>query len=58
MSGKNQGSTVAPCDCANRGQDEIYGKQMRLHNFCNQPITKKEMGGMRCTVCGKTKPRN
>lgn len=42
-------SEVKPCDCQNKGQDEIHGKGMRVHN-----LGKKESKTFwRCTVCGK-----
>ena len=33
------------CSCLSPFQDQIYGKQMRLHNPC------KKMTSLRCSVC-------
>ena len=55
MSGINHGSKICPCTCKHEGQDKIYGKQNRLHNYCKHPVTKTDMKGLRCTVCGRVK---
>ncbi len=51
----NSGTAIKPCDCKHKEQDRIYGKGLRLHNFCNRPATKDPMKGLRCTVCSKVK---
>lgn len=38
---------VMQCDCENKSQDAMYGRWMRLHNFC------PGKANYRCTVCGK-----
>lgn len=45
---------IAPCTCVNKGQDDLYGKHNRLHNYC-QKLSKAAGGGdkYRCTVCGR-----
>ena len=44
------GSKIAHCTCEHKVQDEIYGKQNRVHNW-----TKK---GWRCIGCLSIKPEN
>ncbi len=51
----NQGSTPMRCHCKNGFQDERYGQGVRVHNFCKHPVTKEDMKGARCTVCGNVK---
>lgn len=50
---KNKGVFIAAeiksCDCVHKGQDRLYGKGYRLHNYAR----KKDM--WRCSVCGKEK---
>lgn len=41
------GSAVAPCSCKSQYQDDHYGHQNRVHNYCTI--------GSRCTVCGSIK---
>lgn len=43
---------ILPCFCKHGGQDEIYGKGMRLHNLA------VKNNGWRCTVCQNVKPHN
>lgn len=43
---------IMRCECKHESQDELHGKQQRVHNPC------KKQGpgiGYRCTVCGNTK---
>lgn len=45
------GCEIKPCNCRHAGQDEMYGKGMRLKNQ-----TAKGTGdarGYRCTVCNR-----
>ena len=51
----NSGTIILSCDCKNGFQDKAYGYGNRVHNYCKNPSTKKDMGGARCTVCGKVK---
>jgi len=39
---------VLPCGCQSKQQDEIHGRYLRVHNYCQ----KKGNEGWRCTVCG------
>lgn len=39
---------IKVCTCKHKAQDEIHGPQNRVHN----PTAK----GLKCTVCGHTKP--
>jgi len=52
----NEGGRLFFCDCHNEYQDKRYGKGRRWHNNCKNPVTKLDMKGARCTVCGKVKP--
>lgn len=38
---------VKVCKCKHEGQDQLHGKQQRVHN----PTAK----GLKCTVCGDVK---
>lgn len=40
---------IKPCTCKHQAQDELHGKQNRVHN----PTAK----GMKCTVCGSVKTK-
>ena len=40
----NNGTKIIKCTCEHKSQDEIYGKNMRLHNG--------NMKGYKCTICG------
>jgi len=51
----NKGSKIHPCNCDNKFQDKEYGQGNRVHNYCNNPVSKEPMKGLRCTVCGKVK---
>ena len=42
---------VFKCVCQHEGQDEIYGKGMRLFNARGK---EEKLDGYRCTVCGRT----
>jgi len=37
---------ILKCECRHEGQDEMYGKMMRVHNSTSDPEK------FRCTVCG------
>ena len=45
-------SKILQCSCNSISQDEIYGKQSRLHNQCKP---KETHISYRCTVCGNIK---
>ena len=42
-------SKIHSCTCENIGQDNIYGKKMRLFNHAPSKATKPKR--YRCTVC-------
>lgn len=44
---------IAHCTCSNRGQDRLYGKGQRLHNFCAKQSKALHSDKYRCTVCGR-----
>lgn len=44
---KGPKTKILPCKCQHPSQDELYGKQMRVHN--------KTASQYRCTVCTATK---
>lgn len=41
------------CSCIHQAQDELHGKNMRVHNYARNAFGKR--GGWRCTVCKKEK---
>lgn len=50
------------CDCYQRvqdpkssGQDKLYGKGVRVHNYPCKSKTTGRYTAARCTVCGTTK---
>uniref|UniRef100_A0A6H2A5Z9 Uncharacterized protein n=1 Tax=viral metagenome TaxID=1070528 RepID=A0A6H2A5Z9_9ZZZZ len=51
----NSGTVILRCYCKNSFQDRKYGQGNRLHNHCNNPVTKEPMRGARCTVCASEK---
>lgn len=55
MTGINKGCKPFPCTCRSEQQDKIYGKGIRLHNYCKNTVAKEDMKGLRCTVCAKVK---
>jgi len=44
---------ILPCTCTHKAQDELHGKNMRVHNWARSANNKS--GGYRCTVCGVIK---
>lgn len=46
---------VLPCTCEHDFQDQVYGKQMRLHNVSQKG---KNKGLALCSVCGPNRQRN
>ena len=42
---------ILRCTCENKGQDELHGKGMRVHNLALKGMNTAP--GYRCTVCGK-----
>lgn len=53
MADKKQkgGCIVMRCTCENKGQDELHGKQMRVHNIAEGD------GKAYCTVCQSPRRR-
>jgi len=45
-------SRIKKCICKHSYQDELYGKNNRVHNVTKQN-EKPDRRGLRCTVCGK-----
>jgi hypothetical protein len=48
------------CNCDHKGQDELHGANIRVHNPVG-PVKKKqpsEKQMWRCTVCGSVKNEN
>lgn len=54
---KIETSKILKCDCANKTQDEFYGKGMRLCNRIKQGQGNK-FHEWRCTVCLKIHATN
>lgn len=47
----SEGTTVQPCTCEHKAQDEMYGKNMRVHN-----VSPPKGGSLAfCTVCAPNK---
>lgn len=44
---------ILPCTCNHPGQDELNGKNMRVHNWAKGANQKN--GAWKCTVCGNIK---
>ena len=51
---KNPNVKIEFHGCENRGQDEMYGPQMRVWNHAPGQKNVK-LGRFRCTVCGQDK---
>jgi len=43
-------AAIKHCRCPHKGQDKMYGNQLRLHNRTQQKEDKSQQG-WRCTVC-------
>jgi hypothetical protein len=43
---------IIKCSCEHEYQDQKYGKDNRVHNYC----ANNKSGGWRCTVCESIKP--
>lgn len=48
---------ILKCKCRHKVQDEMYGSQMRVHNFARKGFSDSKPG-WRCTVCGNVKYAN
>ena len=46
-------TSIRPCSCTSKYQDEKYGQMKRVHNSAKSSVSTRK--AWRCTVCGTKK---